>query len=255
MRPLTALIADDEPLARRRIRTLLERETDVSVVGETGDGKATIEAIRSRRPDVVFLDIRMPGLDGFEVIETVGAERMPAVVIVTAFDRHAVRAFEKHAADYLVKPFDDERFADALRHVRSRVRAGAAGSPTRLLRTLESLEARQGWLRRLIVRTEGRLVVVRVEDVDWLWAEGNYVRVYAGGTAHRMRTTLHALSGRLDPERFLRINRSQLVCADRVRELQPAFHGEYFVILQDGTRLVASRRCRDRVIERLGAIG
>lgn len=249
---LRALIADDEPLARRRIRRLLEREPDVAVVAECGDGPAAVGAIAERQPDLVFLDIHMPGLDGFDVIDAVGPAQMPAVVFVTAYDEYAVRAFEKHALDYLVKPFDDERFAATLRHVRERLGARDPTAETRLVRALEALEAGRGWLQRLVVKTEGRLIVVRVEDVDWVSSEDNYVRLRAGTTEHRMRSTLSDLASRLDPERFLRINRSQLVAIDRIRELQPAFHGEYFVILKDGTRMVASRRLRDQVLRRLG---
>lgn len=249
---IRALIVDDEPLARRRIRTLLDREADVAVVGECGDGPDAVAAIRERHPDVVFLDVRMPGCDGFDVIAAVGRRRMPAVVFVTAFDAHAVRAFEEHALDYLVKPFDDERFAAALDQVRARLAAPGRAADARLAGALAAIEASGTWLHRLVVKEEGRLIVVKVEDVDWLAAEDNYVRLHVGRVQYRMRSTLGVLAARLDPDRFLKLNRSQIVAIDRVKELQPAFHGEYLVLLKDGTRLVASRRHRDVVFKRLG---
>jgi len=251
---IRALIVDDEPLARRRIRALLERDPAVKILGECGDGESAVEAISRKKPNLVFLDVQMPGLDGFGVIEAVGAQRMPAVVFVTAFDEHAVRAFEKHAVDYLVKPFDDERFADAVshatRHLDGRAADGVAAG-ARLLKAVESLEADREYAARLLVRCEGRLVVVPVDEIDWISAEDNYVVLHAGKAAHRMRGTMNDTVSRLDPRSFLRVNRSTIVATDRVRELQPAFHGEYYVILKDGGRLVVSRGYRERVLERL----
>jgi two-component system LytT family response regulator len=249
---IRALIVDDEPLARRRIRALLERNRTVTILGECGDGASAVEAIRTKKPDLVFLDVQMPELDGFGVIEAVGAERMPAVIFVTAYDEHAVRAFEKHAVDYLVKPFDDERFADAVSHATRQLDGRAAkGAGARLVKALEALEAGREYAERLVVRSDGRLLVVPVDEIDWVSAEDNYVVLHLGKTAHRMRGTMNDTASRLDPRAFLRINRSTIVAIDRIRELQPAFHGEYYVILKDASRLVVSRGYRDRVLERL----
>ena len=253
MASVRALIVDDEPLARRRIRALLERDDAVAVVGECGDGLSAVEAIRQRRPDLVFLDVQMPDLDGFGVIEAVGAERMPAVIFVTAFDEHAVRAFEKHAVDYLVKPFDDRRFADAVSHATRHLdRRAAEGAGASLARALEALGATHQYAERLVVRSEGRLVVVPAGEIDWISAEDNYVVLHCGKARHRLRGTMNDTAARLDPRAFIRVNRSTIVATDRVRELEPAFHGEYYILLGDGTRLVVSRGYRDRVLDRLG---
>ncbi|HEX8696938.1 MAG TPA: LytTR family DNA-binding domain-containing protein [Longimicrobium sp.] len=248
-----ALIVDDEPLARDCVRLALERQPGIEVAGECADGEQAVEAILAERPDLVFLDVQMPGLDGFGVVERVGVERMPAVVFVTAFDEHALRAFEVHAADYVLKPFDDARFADAVRHARRQLRPGGEDE---LRRRLDALlgEVRGGAARpvtRLMVQVKDRIRFVRADEVDWFEAAGNYVRIHTGGQAHLIRATLAGLAGQLDPARFVRIHRSTVVNVDRIREVQPWFGGDYIAILEDGRQLRVSRSFRDSLLRPL----
>lgn len=234
-----ALVVDDEPLARRRVLRLLKDEPDIEVVGECADGREAVDAIRTEAPDLVFLDVQMPEVGGFEVVEAVGPERMPAVIFVTAFDQYAVKAFEVHALDYLLKPFPRARFARAVERVRDEIRRGRAkgDSGGQLLSLLQDLRREGRYLERLAVQTGGRVIFLRVEEVDWIEAEGNYLRLHVGGESHLVRGTMKAMEARLDPERFIRIHRSTLVSVDRIREVQPWFRGEHVLILRDGTRL------------------
>jgi len=247
------LIVDDEPLARERLRELLKGLPDVEIVGERGDGRAAVEAIKRLKPELVFLDVQMPGMDGFAVIEEVGAGAMPAVVFVTAYDQHAVKAFEVHAVDYLLKPFDDERFASALRRAREAV-AGRGGAGDETARRLALLLAgvRGGGARKLVIKSSGRMTFLNAEDVDWVEASGNYLRLHAGSASHLMRGTLAGLEATLDPGRFCRIHRSTIVNVDRIRELQPFFHGDFVVILHDGTRLTLKRGYREHLARLIG---
>jgi two-component system LytT family response regulator len=242
------MIVDDEPLARRRLRSLLSGETDVEIVGEFGNGRDAVKAIRESRPDLVFLDIQMPELDGFGVVREVGVSEMPAVVFVTAFDEHALKAFEVHAFDYLLKPVDRERFASTLRRARGKVR----GEDTRALgdrleAMLAGLAGRRQEPQRLPIRKDGRIFLVKPEDIDWLEADGNHVRVHVGKESHLIRETLSKLEARLPERAFMRIHRSTLVNVARIREIQPWFQGDYVLLLNDGTRLTSGRSYRDRV--------
>jgi two-component system LytT family response regulator len=246
---IRALIADDEAPARRKLRELLARESDFQVVGEAGDGVEAVEAIRAASPDVVFLDIRMPRLDGFGVIQEVGVEAMPLVVFVTAYDEHALKAFEVHALDYLLKPFAPSRFGRLLERVRRQLEP--ASSPgdlaERVERLLAAVRPAPDYLRQILVeKDEGRQVLLTVDQIDRICAEGNYLRFFSQGTEHRRRGTLRDLEGRLDPARFLRLNRSEIVRLEAVREVQPWFHGDARVVLHDGTLLTWSRRYRAR---------
>jgi two-component system LytT family response regulator len=250
-RPLRTLIADDEPLARERMRSLLGPEDDIEVVAEAGDGLATVEAILTHDPDLVFLDISMPKLDGFGVIATVGAERMPAVVFVTAYDKHALKAFEVQALDYLLKPFDSDRFQATLRRARRQIEGGQADLERRLLDLVRSLN-RPTRPERIVVKSSGRLFFLRADEIDWVEAAGNYVKLHVGAEAHLMRETMTAIEQRLSPETFFRIHRSHIVNLERIKELQPWFNGEYVVMLQNGTQLTLSRGYRDKLQERLG---
>lgn len=257
--PLRVLIVDDEPLARRGMRQLLERggDTDLLVVGECADGRAAVDAIAATRPppDLVLLDVQMPEMDGFEVLRAVGPERMPCVVFVTAHDRFAVDAFEVNAVDYLLKPFDDERFARAIARAKRAVRGAEVGELSRrLIGLLEhTAEARRpGALTRLVVREDGRTFFLRAEEIDWIEAADYVARVHAHGKVHVLRETMATLESRLDPARFFRVHRSAIVNLDRIRELQPYFHGESVVILQDGTQLKLSRTRRDKLETLLG---
>jgi len=242
------LIADDEPLARQRLRTLAAKETGVVVVGECATGRAAAAMLRQRPADVAFLDVQMPDGDGFDVIREVGVDRMPAVVFVTAYDRYALQAFAVHAVDYLLKPFDGMRFREALDRARARADARARGErEQRLLALIRELSGAPPPAERLAVRSASRVSVVRVEDLDYAEASGNYVRLHCRGERHLMRGTMNALEARLDRRRFARIHRSLLVNLDRVQELHPLFHGDWVVVLRSGVRLTLSRTYRDHV--------
>jgi two-component system LytT family response regulator len=246
---IRALIVDDEPLARRGIRVRLERASDVEIVGECANGPEAVAAIRDRSPDLVFLDVQMPGLDGFGVVEQVGVDRMPPVVFVTAYDAHALKAFDVHALDYLLKPIDDDRFDVAVdrarRRVYERAATGRATAGRQLTAALAELRD-----RRILIKDRGRVVIVNEADVDWIEAEGDYVRVHTGGRGHLLRETMSAMADRLDPTRFARIHRSTIVNVSRIRELRPHPNREYTVVLRDGTQLKLSRGYRDALAGR-----
>ena len=254
---IRALIVDDEPLARERIKRFLSGETDIELVAECADGLEALIRIRELRPDLVFLDIQIPERDGFGVLEELGPEEMPpAVIFITAYDRYAIRAFEFHALDYLLKPYHQERFRLAIERARSQIRhvrsgiGASARLDERLISLLENLKSgQQKYLERLMIKGDGRVFFLRADEIDWIEAEGNYVRLHAGRQTHLMRETMTGLEGRLDPEKFLRIHRSTLVNIERIKELQPMFGGEYTVILRDGTELTLSRTYRDRLLE------
>jgi two-component system, LytTR family, response regulator len=245
---IRVLIADDEPVARRRIKRLLLTETDIDVAGESGDGRATVDAIRTLRPDLVFLDVQMPDGDGFSVLREVG-ESMPAVVFVTAFDEYAIAAFEVHALDYLLKPFNRKRFLVTVARARDHL---ARGDDGRLSALLAELRDSRRHLTRFVVRGEGRVRLIDAARVDWIEAADNYAILHIGGETHAVRDTMNRLSKELDPDRFARIHRSAIVQIDRIRELLPSFHGDFVAVLHDGTRLNMSRAYRQAVETRLG---
>lgn len=250
---IRTLIVDDEPLGRERIRTLLAGDPEIEVVGECSDGQQAIAAVEESHPDLVYLDVQMPEMDGFAVLDKIAGERMPAIIFVTAYDRYAVQAFEVHALDYLLKSFDRERFQAALQRAKDQIRHSREGLwNERLTGLLEDLEARKNRLTRLIIRSAGRICFVRVEEIDWLEAADNYVRIHVNRESHLIRETLQSLEGRLDPSRFLRIHRSTVVNFDRIKELQPLFHGDYVVRLQDGTELTLSRNYKEKLTGALG---
>ena len=242
---LRTLIVDDEPLARERVRMMLGMHDDVAVIGEYGDGQQAIDAIRHEHPDLVFLDVQMPGVDGFGVLRALEGEILPYVVFVTAYDQYALRAFEVHALDYVLKPFNAERFSQALQRARTAIarheESEGSVDKDRLRSLVASLTAEQREKQRIVVKSSGRVFFVKVDDIDWIEAEGNYVRLHMGPQSHLLRETMKGMESVLDTSQFIRIHRSTIVNADRIRELQPLFHGEYAVILRDGTRLVASR--------------
>ncbi|MFN2445488.1 MAG: LytR/AlgR family response regulator transcription factor [Vicinamibacterales bacterium] len=253
MSKIRTMVVDDEPVARERMVSLLQQEQDIELVGECADGQQAINAIQANHPDLVFLDVQMPACDGFRIIQQVGADRMPAVVFVTAYDEYALRAFEVHAIDYLLKPFGRDRFQQTLQHAREhleRQRAGDLGR--RLLALVHDLKPEPQKLDRLVVKSGGRVFFLRTDDIDWIEAAGNYVRLHLGEEAHLFRETMNNMEGRLDLHRFVRIHRSHIVNTDRIKELQPWFNGEYVVVLQNGTRLTLSRGYRERLQERLG---
>lgn len=247
---LSVLIVDDEPVARRRIRRLLASETDVSIVGECADGASALKTIAEANPDVVFLDVQMPELDGFEVVQRIGPSATPAIVFVTAFDRYALRAFDIHAIDYLLKPFTAERFQTAL--VRARDRARRQEQRGALDALVRGLRERPRYLSRAAVRAGGRIVLIDVATIDWIEAADNYVRLHVGTREHLLRETLSSLEKQLDPLQFARIHRSVIVQIDRIAELHPVTHGDLDVRLRDGTSLTLSRMWRDRLAHALG---
>lgn len=253
---IRVLIVDDEPLAREMLREMLEADQDVEIVGERSNGREAVEAIRVHSPDLLFLDVQMPEVGGFEVLEALGTGPMPHVIFVTAYDQYAVRAFEVHALDYLLKPFDRERFDLSWQRAKSQiVREKDGGTDQRILALLEELKAGSSrYLERLVIKSGGRIYFLETNEIDWIEAEGNYVSVHSGKKSHLLRETISSLESQLDPRKFLRIHRSSIVRIDRIKELQPWFHGEYHVILQNGTQLMLSRNYREKLQEALGKL-
>jgi two-component system, LytTR family, response regulator len=245
MEKIRALIVDDEPLAREGIRMRLSRETDMEVIGECSNGRQAVTVIERDTPDLVFLDVQMPRLDGFGVIAAIGARRMPQVIFVTAYDEHALRAFEVHALDYLLKPIDGARFLEALAHARSRIRGHELQEQLHDL--LASLKVEKKYLARLSIKNGGRILFLSVDEIDWIEAADNYVLLHAGRDSHMLHSTMNSLEERLDPGAFLRIHRSTIVNLQQIKELHPMFHGEYRVILKDGTELASGRSYRSRI--------
>ncbi|HWS87658.1 MAG TPA: LytTR family DNA-binding domain-containing protein [Pyrinomonadaceae bacterium] len=251
---IRALIVDDEAAARRRIKQFLGELPDVEVVGECEDGCEAVAHIERCPPDLLFLDIQMQRLGGFDVIERVGAERVPAVIFVTAYDEFALRAFEVCALDYLLKPLDRGRFQSAVERARTQIQnSRAAGLDLRLQRLLGELhsEARRRRVSRLEVRSCGRTVFVRVEKIDWVGAADNYLELHAGNETHLIRETMSQLEARLDPSMFVRVHRSTLVNLERIQELRPLFNRDHLLVLRDGTQLTVSRTHYEHLLSRL----
>lgn len=248
METIRALIIDDEPLARDGVRIHLESEPGVEIVGEAGNGEEAVDRILELKPDLVFLDVQMPGIDGFGVVEAVGADTMPVTIFVTAYDQFALKAFDAHAIDYLLKPYDAERFRRSLDRARTQLRGRKrAEVEDRLTALITELRGKREFLERIVVRSGGRILILRIDDIDWLEAASNYVRIHAGGRQYLLRETMTNLEARLDPTQFVRIHRSTIVRLDRIKELEPLFQGDYVLILEDGTRLTSSRGYRDRL--------
>jgi two-component system, LytTR family, response regulator len=246
--PLTVLIVDDEPLAREGLRAMLSRDLEVGAICEARDGREAVASIRECNPDIVFLDVQMPEMDGFVVVRTIGAEYMPAVVFVTAHDQYAIQAFEVNALDYLLKPVIEERFVKALVRVKGRIRSNeAADSNRQIIGLLETIASPQNYLKRLAVRSAGKTVFVDVAGLDWVQGAENYVELHSGQVSHLLHVTMNTLEKSLDPEIFLRIHRSIILNLGRIRDLQPGAHGEYLITLRDGTRLQSGRTYADRL--------
>ena len=244
-------VVDDEPLARRRILRMLRGVPGVQVVAECRNGEAAVAAIRALRPEVVFLDVQMPGMDGFQVLESLGAARAPAVVFTTAYDEYALRAFEVQALDYLLKPFTRARFCAVLERVRSELERRGGTADPRLQALLEA-HRREPGAGRLLVKKPGRVLLLDTNDIDWIQAEGNYARLWSGKASHLLRRTLASLESSLDPARFVRVHRSAIVNIERVKEMHPWFRGDCVLVLKDGTRVTLSRTFRQRVRTLLG---
>jgi len=248
---LRVLIVDDERWARRRVAVLLGNETDVEIVSEAGSGEEAVTAILDQQPDLVFLDIQMDGMDGFDVIDAVGLENMPLVVFATAFDHYAVRAFETHAVDYLLKPIDGNRLRESLDRARREMARDRNEPAQQLGALLDELRTRSGYLKRIGVSSAGRISIVRVAEVSWVEAAGNYVKLHVGDREHLARQTMKEIESRLDPEQFVRVHRSAIVNLDRVREVQPWFRGEQVLILDNDTRITIGRRYREELVRLL----
>ena len=250
---IRTLIVDDEALARARVRRFLTAEPDIEILGECRNGREAVAAIRKLQPDLVFLDIQMPQLDGFATLAALDPAHLPAVVFVTAYDQYAIQAFAVHALDYLLKPFHHERFRQSLAHARKQLQRDDGGGlrevDNRLLALLEGLQAPPKFAERLVIKATGRVYFLKTADIDWIEACGNYVTLHTGAETHLLRETLSHLESRLDPARFLRIHRSRLVNLDCIKELTPLFNGDYAVVLRSGAQMTLSRTYRDRLQE------
>lgn len=243
-RKIRVLIVDDESLARRGIRRLLEAETDFVIEAEASNGKDAAVAIERYQPDLVFLDIQMPLVDGLSLVETMDPNSLPEIVFVTAYDEHAVRAFEAGAIDYVLKPVDPDRFSKTLDRVRRRIASGES-TGARLTEVLEKLlPPTQNHLTRIAVHDNERIKFVKIDDVDRICSQGNYIEVYSKGSKFLLRETMSGIERKLDPKEFLRIRRSTIVRVENIKELQTLFNGEFAVVLKDGTELTTSRRYR-----------
>jgi two-component system LytT family response regulator len=250
MTKIRTIVCDDEPLARERIKRYLGNEADIEVVSECANGQEAVEAVAKFSPDLLFLDIQMPELDGFGVLKAIGPQKVPAVIFVTAYDKYALSAFDVHALDYLLKPFNRDRFRRALGRARTQLEHDKVGQlDQRLLTLLEDLKTEHKYLDRLVVRSVGRVFFLKTNEIDWIEAAGNYVRLHVGREGHLLRETMSHLEAKLNPDKFLRIHRSTLVNIDRIKELQPLFSGDYTVILRDGRQLTLSRSYRDKLLE------
>ena len=256
-KPIRAMIVDDEPLARRAIRLLLKGDGEIEIVAEAGTGSEAVRLIAQHSPDLLFLDIQMPGMNGFDVLEKIDTTAIPAIIFVTAFDQYALRAFEVHALDYLLKPFDDARFEKALRQAKMQVEQREINKLSQKLfalledreerQTVEPRAERSKYLTRLMIKSASRIFFLKVEEIDWIGAEDYYVNLHVGSKSHLLRETMNELESKLDPEKFLRIHRSSIVNLDRVKEMHAHFNGDYVVILHDGTELKLSRSRREQL--------
>jgi two-component system LytT family response regulator len=245
---IRTMIVDDEPLACERIRMLLHGEPELEIISECRNGKDALQAIEKLKPDLVFLDVQMPELTGFEVLDRLDPARMPVVIFVTAYDQYALKAFEVSALDYLLKPFDRERFKRALDRARAELERRTTGAVNeKVLRLLSEMQRSKKYVDKLIVRAGGRVLFLRADEIDWIEAAGNYVRLHAGKEEYLYRETMTKLEEQLNPERFARIHRSTIVNIERIKELQPWFRGDYVILLRDNSKLILSRTYRWRL--------
>lgn len=253
---IRTLIVDDERLARARVRRMLKGEGDFEIVGECRNGQEAVRFIRNEKPELVFLDVQMPEMSGLEVLQTIGAKAVPAVVFVTAFDQYAVQAFDFYALDYLLKPFARERFAQMIERVKEQFEQQKSllsrpGQPQpdnleeRLVALIQELNEKK-YLERIVVKTAGKVFFLKTDDIDWIEAAGNYLELHVGRSTHLIRDTMHGIESKLNPGKFLRIHRSVIVRIDHIKEMHPMFSGDYTVMLHDGTELSLSRHFRDR---------
>lgn len=251
---IRVLLSDDEALARGRLRSLLQEDPDLQIVAECGDGRSAVAAILREKPDLVFLDVQMPEVDGFGVVEALQKQgSLPLTIFVTAYDRYAMRAFDVHALDYLLKPVNKERLSEALGHARRQLQQPSeAMFQKRVLEMLGGLDHRQPSPERIVVKSDGEIVCLKPNEIDWAESAGNYVCLHVGNVTHILRETITALENRLGARQFLRVHRSTLVNVDRIKTLKPSLYGDYSILLRDGTKLTLSRGFRETVLRRLG---
>jgi two-component system LytT family response regulator len=254
-RAIRALLVDDEPLARKRLRELLKDDSGTIVIGECSNGMETVAAVSELRPDLIFLDVQMPGMDGLAVSETLRGPQSPLVIFVTAYENYAVKAFDVQAVDYLLKPFDRARFTQALQRAKDRLREKRHDDVNRrILDLLSEIKDKPQYLDRLVIKNNERVFVLKTDEIDWIEAEGNYVRVHFGSQSSLIRETLSNLAAQLDPRKFPRIHRSRLVNIDHIQELQPWSHRDWRIILRGGAELRLSRNYRDQLHQLLGKL-
>ncbi|MCI0415546.1 LytTR family DNA-binding domain-containing protein [bacterium] len=250
---IKTIIVDDEPLACRRIRRLLQSDDEVEVVAICTSGQEAVKAIEEHHPDLLFLDVQMPVMDGFGVLQAVDPALQPQIIFVTAYDQYAIQAFEVHALDYLLKPFDRERFAKSVSRAKEMIHQNQQKAITKELLTIrDELRVRPKYLDRLVIRTGGRIFFLKTQEIDWIEAHGKYVTIHSGKESHLLREGISSLEGDLNPGKFARIHRSTIVNVDRIKELLPWFHGDCKILLNDGTELMLSRHYRQRLDELLG---
>ena len=244
---ITTLVVDDEPLGREAVRVFLKGDPEIEVIGECETGRQAVEAIARDNPHLVFLDVQMPDLDGFAVVDAIGAQQMPVTIFVTAYDKYALRAFDVHAMDYLLKPFDEARFFKALDRAKNHLRKGRWDHLGDKLEQL--LRERQGnsYAERFVIKSSGKVVFLKSGEIDWIEAEGNYLRLHAGKDSYLQRGTMNSVQARLDPKRFVRIHRSTIVNVEKVKELRPWPTGEYVVLMHNGKELTLSRGFKEQL--------
>lgn len=248
---IRVMIVDDEPLARKFIRRMLKDDSEVEIVGECVNGLDAVEAIGNQQPDLIFLDVQMPEMDGFSVLQEINVKRMPQIVFTTAYAQHALRAFEMHALDYLLKPFDQVRFGKAMQHAREQLRRPRGGDEM-LNALVEHITQRAERLRRLVIKVDGRIVFLKLNEIYWIEADDKYVHIHLRGQSHMVRQTMSVIETQLDSKKFLRIHRSTIVNIERIRELYLLSSGEQMLIMEDGTKLTVSRGYKDKVFELIG---
>ena len=250
---IRALIVDDEPLARKFIRRMLKDDREIEIAGEASNGKEAVAMIRKHEPDVVFLDVQMPEMNGFAVLESIQTDKLPEIIFTTAYEQYAIRAFELHALDYLLKPFDQARFKDAIKHAKERFRSERQqDGRAQIGALLESIRNKTEHLERIVIKSGGRITFLNTNEINWIEADDKYVHLHTDKTKPMVRQTLSAMEAQLDPKKFRRIHRSSIVNVERIKELQPLFNGEHSVHLTDGTKLTLSRNYKDKLFELLG---
>ena len=250
---IRALIADDEALARKFIRRMLKDDREVEVVGECSNGKEAVALIKKENPDVVFLDVQMPEMDGFAVLESIAHDQWPEIIFTTAYEQYAIRAFELHALDYLLKPFDQTRFRDAMKYAKERFRSqDQKDGRAQIGALLENIKNKPQYLDRLVIKAGGRITFLSTDEINWIEADDKYVHLHTGKANPMVRQTLNAMEAQLDPKKFRRIHRSVMVNIARIKEMQPLFNGEHSVLLDDGSKLTLSRNYKDKLFELLG---